>query len=569
MKKLIPIAIAVVLICVIGLVWVWPELKEKVLYSTDRADLNEYFEIYSENEAPVFLEDELTKEKLTVQKDTVYADLYFVNKNITNRFYYNETELTLQYTTATDIYTVYIGDDSTSYYKNEEAKPVDYKIAYMENDVLYIALPYIKYFCDFSYELFRNPYRVQIYTEDTTINVATVKRDTAVRVLGGTKCDILTEVSENDTVTILNKMEKWAEVKTTNGFIGYMEVHNLEDFRDEKREIEKTAVNSTYPDLRRNETVTLGWQYVGTLAANDQRKELTKNATGLNTVSPTWFFLNNNEGGFVDLSSSDYVKKAHTDGLQVWGLVDDFTYDVDLVQLLSSSTNRKTLISKLIDSALACGMDGINIDFEGVTSQSAPHFLQFLRELSIQTHANGIILSVDNYMPNAGNLFYDYKEQSIIIDYLILMGYDEHWAGCSEAGSVASLTFIKEGIQKVIDLGVPAGKIINAIPFYTRVWEITGGSVSDTTYSMVNAAEWIKNNNVELTWDDESCQYYGEKERSASTLKIWMEETESIGAKLSVMRNFHLSGAAFWRLGYENQEVWNTIGSYLMLNTFE
>lgn len=567
MKKLIPFAIAVVLIIVVAVCWVLPEFKGKYTYSTEEVDLYEYYEIYANEEVLVTLQNDLIPERARVFDEKVYVDIKMVETYFTDRFYYNETEQVLLYSTPTDIITVKVGDESTAYYVNDMATTTGYKIAFIKDNTLYVALDYVKRYSDFAYELFESPYRLQIYTQEAEAELADIKKDTQVRTLGGVKCPILAHLKEGDIVTVLNKMDTWTEVKTRDAIKGYVETKYLTNERSAANKIPKESVDIEYPDLSKDYTVAIAWHYVGSQGANENLSALVSNAQGLNTVSPTWFYLKDNEGNILDLGSASYVQKAHEKGLEVWALIEDITYDVDLEILLSSSAKRTKLINNLMDAASRYKLDGINIDFEGVKKAAAKHFVQFLRELSIKTHEAGIVLSVDNYMPNAGNLYYNYAEQGRVADYVILMGYDEHWAGCSTAGSVASLPFEKNGIRAVLDMGVPASKIINAIPFYTRIWETVNDKVKDTTDSMVNAKRWVEVKGIDLSWDEETGQYYGELTSNNTFYQIWMEDEESINAKLNMMLSYNLGGVGAWRLGYEPATVWPLIKAYVMTNS--
>lgn len=567
MKKLIPFAIAVVLIIVVAVCWILPEFRGKYTYSTEEVDLYEHYEIYSQEEVLITLQNDLIAERARIFDGKIYVDKELVERYFTDRFYYNETEQVLLYTTPKNIIKALIGEESKAYYTDGTVTEVDYKIAFTKGKTLYIALDYVRKFSDFTYELFESPYRLQIYTQEVENELADIKKSTQVRTLGGVKCPILTSVNEGDTVTVLNRMDTWTEVKTADAIKGYIETKYLTNERKEINEIPKEAVDITYPDLTRDYTVALSWHYVGSQSANENLSSLISSAQGLNTISPTWFYLKDNEGNILDLGSASYVQKAHEKGLEVWALIEDITYDVDLEILLSSSDKRSKLITKIMDAVNRYKLDGINIDFEGVKGASAEHFVQFLRELSIKTHEAGIVLSVDNYLPNAGNLYYDYTEQGRIADYVILMGYDEHWAGCNTAGSVASLPFERKGIVSVLDMGVPASKIINAIPFYTRIWETVNGKVSDTTDSMVNAKRWVEGKGIELSWDEETGQYYGELTSNNTFYQIWMEDEESINAKLNMMLSYNLGGVGAWRLGYEPATVWPLIKAYVMTNS--
>lgn len=226
--------------------------------------------------------------------------------------------------------------------------------------------------------------------------------------------------------------------------------------------------------------------------------------------------------------------------------------------LLSKTSTRQKLIEKLMAEVEQYGLDGLNLDFEGIKKEAGVHYIQFIRELSVSCRKEGIVLSVDNYVPYAGNEFYNRKEQGIVADYVIVMGYDEHYAG-GEPGSVASVGYVNDGISNTLKQ-VPKEKLINAIPLYTRVWtEAADGKTSSVALGIAKAKEWAVENNVELYWQEELGQYYGELKTEEGTKKVWMEEERSIGLKMDLIRKYDLAGVACWKLGFEPAELWDEI----------
>mgnify|MGYP000470729754 CR=1 FL=1 len=135
--------------------------------------------------------------------------------------------------------------------------------------------------------------------------------------------------------------------------------------------------------------------------------------------------------------------------------------------MLSYTSRRETLITQLIAEALRVGVDGINVDFEKISDKCGEHYIEFIRELSVKCRQNGLVLSVDNYVPKSFNTQYDRKEQGIVADYVVIMGYDEYYAGSPEAGPVSSYNYVKEGITETLK-EVPAEKVISGIPFFTH-----------------------------------------------------------------------------------------------------
>ncbi|HKM03274.1 MAG TPA: glycosyl hydrolase family 18 protein [Lachnospiraceae bacterium] len=564
-KKIIPVLIAIVLIIVIGGIYMIPKVLEKYAYSEERADLNEYFQVYSVDDVSIMMENELISEKAKLIGGTLYFDYDTVVKYFVDRFYINEGENVLLYTTATEVIKVNMGDESNGYYVGDVFHSVDYKIALYSEDKLYIAIDYVKQYDNFSCELFESPNRIQVNTQWNTATVGDIKGNTQVRTLGGIKCPILQEVKEDEKVTILKQDETWSEIKTNQAIIGYVETKRLSNIREEEQIPVTEVAPLLFPSVTKEGTIALGWHHVMNQNANSNLAAVVEHTKGLTTISPTWFYLNDNDGNFLDIGSKDYVANAHSRGIEVWALIEDITYEVDLKEIMSSTVKRTNLINKLIQAVETYDLDGINIDFEGINRESGPHFIQFLRELSILTRAKGIVLSVDNYVPNEENIYYNRKEQGLVVDYVIIMGYDEHWPGGGTVGSVASINFVEKGITSTIEAGVPSDKIINAVPFYTRVWSTKDADITSSAVSMIDAEKWIAKNKIETVWDEETCQNYGEIQKDNSIYQVWLEDEKSLEVKLNIMKKHNVAGVAAWRLGYEKETAWELINNYILL----
>lgn len=570
MKKAIPVIIAIILILVIAFIAFGDKILDKYTYSKEEADLKEYFSVYEDNEAAIVLQDSLVEEKAVLKDGICYFDLAVVHKYFNTRFYADTNENWLIYTTPTEIIRTQMGTSSytvSTYDGGQTQQDAGYLLSYTEvngeDTRIYVAADFVKQYTNYTYELFENPNHVQIYTEWNEKTVAELKKGTAVRVLGGIKSPILRQLEAGESVTVLEQMDTWSKIKTQDSYIGYVENKFLDNLRQETPQPANHYTEPEYTSLTKDYKISMGW-YVGNSASFD---ELTASAKGMNTIAPVWFSLKDSEGGIRSIADASFVDRAHQKGLEVWGVVDDFNYaadngvTVDVYSVLSSTSKRETLIRNIISEARACGMDGINIDFEKIGVDSGKHFVQFLRELSIQCRGYGLVLSVDNYVPVGSNSYYDRTEQGTVVDYVVVMGYDEHWSGCGEAGSVASIDYVSNGIDKTLQ-EVPAEKIINALPFYTRVWMTQGATVTDQSLTMKNTADYIARNHIQTEWDEAACQNYAEWESGGVTYQVWFEDEKSISVKLNVMQAKNIGGVAAWRLGYEQPAVWELISAY-------
>ena len=582
-KRVIPVIIAIVLIIFIVAISVGVKLMDKYSYSKERADLEEYFSIRSLDEVAIVLGDELIEESARLMDGAYYFDLATVHKYLNDRFYVDENEQLLLYTLPRDTVRTVIG--SSAYTTKDNGAEMGVPIARYapsadgSGETLYIAADYVKLFTDFSYRTFTGPNRMQVYTKEYTGKgeEAYIAKDTAVRYQGGVKSPILTEVVQGDSVTVLEEMENWSKVKTGDAFIGYVENKRLEKGGGSSLEIEaqpqegdasanvggQSFLNPEFTSISRPYKINLAWHAVAGTAGNDTLVSVLEKTEGVNVISPTWFALTNNAGDFSSFASKAYVEKAHSMGLEVWGLIDNFSNpDVDTYEVLSYTRKRAYLIDKLVQTALEYDLDGINIDFEGLSQDTGEHFIQFIRELSVLCRENGIVLSVDNYVPMGYTDHYNRGEQGVFADYVIIMGYDEHYNGSPEAGSVASIGFVEDGIRKTVEQ-VPAEKVINAVPFYTRIWKSEGANLTSEAVGMEMAEQFVSNHNIEVRWDETTCQNYGEIQEGGVFYQVWLEDEHSIEAKLNIMEKYHIAGVASWKLGFEKPSIWEVIGNYL------
>ena len=559
-NKVIPVLVAIALIIVIGGVGLGSVLLSKYSYSDEQMDLDEYYNITQKDEVAIVLHNDHIETKAKLYQGIHYLDFDSVQDLLNDRFYHDAAEGLLLYTTPTEIIRTAVGSDV--YTVGEETVNAGYITSFYEDEILYVALDYVRNYTNFSYEPYFEPNRMQLTTQWSETTTAEVKKDTQIRYRGGVKSDILREVKKGETVTVLEKMENWTKVKTFDAFIGYVPSKVLKNEETFIPDVEPNYVEPEYTSLTRDYKINLGWHQVMSEAANDTLERAVMANSGLNVISPTWFSLKSTDGEIRSIASQRYVNKAHSMGMEVWALIDNFDKDVSTFQTLSKTTSRTNLIRNLMNEVLRYGIDGINVDFEEVSYDAGEPFVQFLRELSIECRKEGIVLSVDNYVPRESTAHYNRKEQGIVADYVIIMGYDEHWGGGGVAGSVASIGFVEDGIVQTLE-EVPANKVINAVPFYTRVWKTNGDKVTSEALDMETAHNFINNNGLNMVWNAAAGQNYGEIQKGNTLYQIWMEDKDSIEAKLAVMKKYNIGGVAAWKLGYETPDIWNMIATYM------
>ncbi len=500
-----------------------------------------------------------------------------------SRWYLSDEGLLL-YSLADE--TVAIEPSSHVYTRGGQTTDVGYEIFFVENGTAYICVDFMSTFEGIQVTVLPAdekkglPARVYLDSDWGIHERAQASGKTAVRVLAGIKSPILTKTKKGSALLIMDSVDDWTRVRTEDGFIGYIKTKYLKN--REEYQLASSVALPEYTSVRLEGNVSLAWHQVFRASDNGKLPLYLEGTSGINVLSPTWFSVADNAGNLNSLADASYVAQAHERGIQVWALIDDFDPNVDDLTLLSTTASRKNMIDQLMAAAAQYGFDGINLDFESVKKDCASHYLQFVRELSIACRKAGLVFSIDNYVPAGGRTWYNLREQGLVADYVIIMGYDEHYKGCC-AGTNASLGFSEEGIRSTLEY-VPAEKVINGLPFFMRLWQETpeenaaadadlyedGASVYEGRYArdsraigMPEAQEILSAHGITPEWKADIGQYYAQYEEGGSTYRIWLEDAKSIGLKMEKVRQYGIAGAAFWKLGLETGDVWAVINQYL------
>ena len=351
--------------------------------------------------------------------------------------------------------------------------------------------------------------------------------------------------------------EDWIKVRTKNGEIGYVK---LDDITDENTVREDLDINTKIDGK-----VSLVWDYYSQYVEAPVRDGEIE---GVNVVSPSFYEIT--ASGDIDANigrnGQNYVEWAHANGYKVWPMLSNSELgDMDAVSnLLSTFENRSYLIDNIIDELIDAGVDGVNVAFENMYPSAKDNFSRFIIELAPRLREAGLTLSVDVTAPDGSetwSLCFDRNVIGKVADYIIFMGYDQNGVSSTQAGTVAGANWVELNIKKFLGQeGVEANKLILAMPFYTRLWRESNGTL---TSSVVNMRSVTIPEGVEKTWDEETKQYYIEYEQNESTYKMWIEDEESLKAKLNLVNQYDLAGGAFWSKDRESNTVWGIIAEKL------
>ena len=560
-KKAAPVLVVLILIVLVGAAGIVSFLINRYKPGTEYMAGNEYFNLTDENSVALIQNGELLEEQAVLIGGEPYAAYTYVESQLNSCFYWDEETKGILLTTSGGVQTLLPGDAAVA--KTPGGQPA---VQQESDGTVYISMDVVKEYTDLDYAYYSDPNRVVIRNEWDGVEQATVQSDTAqVRQKGGIKSLILADVQKGDTLLYLENLDNWCKVMTADGYTGYIQTEDI----SEPEAIEaRTAKKDSYERITRDHKINLVWHQSTSTESNDAMAEMTAEMTGVNVISPTWFSVTDETGTISSLASADYVKLAHEAGREVWGLIDNFNEAFDETTDLAYASVRSRIIEQLLAEAASCGMDGINVDFENLKEAGIPHYLQFLRELTSAAHAQNLVVSVDTPVPQAYTMYYQRGEQARFVDYMIVMAYDEHFAGSEEAGSVSSLPFVQQAVEEMTRV-MPADQVICGIPFYTRVWTEKFGqsAITSEVLGMDGSKNYAKENQMTETWDASLGQNVATVETSDARYTIWMEDEQSMEEKLKVIQSADLAGVAEWKLGFERADVWSLISEYIETNS--
>lgn len=559
-KKTGHIKVVALLILLVAIVGIGFRIIDRYIPSKTVLDGKEYFGVSGGEDAAVVLPDRLEQGKALVKDGTAYISYELAKESLNDHLYKNEEEKQVILTTATDI--IKLPFDSAEYTTLTGNGSMPYQITFSENGNLYLALEYLVQYTDFQYTVEQEPLHIIINNQWGSKTYADVTKEESIRLEADIKSPILRKAAEGEKVTILEREDDWAKILTEDGYIGYIRSKRLGESYEEQ--VTNSSFQAAeYTSIHRDHKINLIWHQVTSQDSNAAFSEDMQDVTGVNVVSPTWFSISSNDGDLASLASEDYVSAAHEKGMEVWGLMDNFSTEIDTTTVLGNTASRENLEGQLITEALNHGLDGINIDIETLPEEASESYVQFMRELSVKCRNNNLVLSVDVPPPYDFNTHYNRKALGEVVDYLMIMGYDEYYVG-SEAGSVASLSYERNGITGTLE-SVSKDKIISGIPFYTRLWKTNAsGEVSSEAIGMDHADEILSQYQVTAAWSEETSQDYAEfTDEEGNFCQIWLENEKSIEEKMKLVQQYDLGGVAEWKLGFERTAIWDVIAKYM------
>lgn len=556
-KKFI-IALVVLVMLIVAGIFIY---NKRYAPSEEVMSLDEYYEVNG-GESAVIIDGKLDTSKegassAIVRNNIPYINCKLISDAVKDVYSYDAKGHIVSYTTVHGTYRTDAGSNGYTY--NGSRIFTDYVPFIEENGSAYLALEYIKTTNGIEYTFNTDPDRCAIYTTGTERTVAEINDDTPLRRFGGNKSKIVWNVTDGEKVTLVENYGSWSQVLTEDGVLGCVPNSYLSG--KDKITSKSGAKDESMPHNLMSETIRMGWHQVLSSAGNGELTSLIDTAHGINVISPTWLQIRDNQGNVNDFSSADYVSSCHSRGIKVWMLVSNIEYDVDESELFSVTSVRDNLINNIIGSATRVGVDGINIDMESVGDSNVDGYIEFIKELSLRCHDNNLILSIDNYNLNSAD--YDIETQQRFADYIVLFGYDETWTGSGSAGSNNSMPFVKKSVEGMLDSGIDNNRLILAIPYYTRLWKLAGGTLTSDIVTIKSTPNLLSDKNATTTWLKDNKENYAEWVEDDSKYMIWIVDNKSLKERISYAASKKLAGVSAWKLGLENADTWDMLSETL------
>ena len=559
-KKRAPAIFVIILIVIIAAAALIYYFLGGGFSSRKHMDAADYFGNAADGEAAIVSTEGLSDKKALISKGITYIDYDTVHNYINDKFYLDTTENILTVTTPTERVQTDITTADTSVIMISSGDEGTQGSG--TRDLVYISLDYIRQYSDIEVNELSDPERLVI-RDRWDLENATVNKDAPIRFEESKKSVIIKDAAAGDTLTVISQGTDFTRVMTSDGFVGYISNDVLTTSDPAYHE----SSLGEYTSLSFDGKINMVFHQTDSQDANSYLAKSLEGVSGVNVIAPTWFFIDDTSGNLTDLTSSDYVNTAHAAGLKVFAVLNDFDGGIssrdETGAVLSSTSARNKIISSVITSVQNAGADGVNVDIENVNENSSEAFNEFLRELSVECRNAGLYLSVDTYVPQPYNTSYDREAFAEVCDYVVTMAYDEHTSGSEEAGSVSSISWVQQALSD-IDTVVPAEKTVIAIPFYTRVWTTDkNGGITSSAMGMSEAENYVSEHSMLRSWDDKLKQNYAVLESSGEKTEIWLEDGESISAKMEEIASANAAGVAEWKLGLQSSDIWQIISEYL------
>jgi spore germination protein YaaH len=518
---------------------------------------------YFQGASPILYQNEQHGNAL-IDGETVFLPIRFIKEQLDDSLFFDEKSQSIIITTQNKV--IQMPTESLTYFVNEKAVKLHFPAIQSKNGELYVAIEPLLSYYPIKFKRLNDSNAIWIHTNGDELVHGTIREGDPhneklrLRTEPTLQSSYVGEVKITEKIYIESEKEEYYFIRKENGVAGYL--HKKLVNKENTEQILVQNENKVTPITKIKGPIRLTWEAVYT--QNPNTKHLP-DMPGINVVSPTWFELENKDGNIKNLGSLDYVKWSQSKGFQVWGLFSN-AFDPELTHLaFKDYETRQKMIRQLLHYSQIYQLNGINLDIENVNVEDGPLITQFVREATPLLHEAGLTVSMDiTFISTSGNwsVFYERDKLSKIVDYLMVMAYDEHWGSSPVAGSVASFPWVERNIEKLLTV-VPNDKLILGVPLYTRLWKeqtLENGQIEVTSQalSMSKMKEWLAEHKLKPTYDAASGQNYAQLfiEKENATYKVWLEDELSLKKRAEIMMKYQLAGVASWSRFFADETAW-------------
>ncbi len=260
------------------------------------------------------------------------------------------------------------------------------------------------------------------------------------------------------------------------------------------------------------------------------------------------------------------INRAHRNGVRVEMVATCFGA-ANVHGAITSGAD--SAISNLVRMASAAGVDGINIDFEGISGADRDTLVSFVRRLSAACRSAGLTLTMAT-MPLDFVNAYNFRALAETTDGLFIMAYNYHWQGGPEAGPVSPLTgwtyygniqmTIEEYRREIGD----CRKLFLGIPYYGYQWPTRAETTHSRTTGYGEALSYsqaaARAARYGRRWDGES-QTPWYRFYQGGWYQGWFDDDTSLLLKFNEVHEHGFLGTGMWALGYDGgrKELWSAL----------
>lgn len=271
----------------------------------------------------------------------------------------------------------------------------------------------------------------------------------------------------------------------------------------------------------------------------------------LSGIVPDWYTIWRN-GAITGTADASVVRFARQRGLWMFAMVQQNQYGGAILgPLLRSPVASRTAMENMLALCEANGFDGINLDFEGVPPQDRSAYTNFVQQLAALLHRSGYYLTLSvpaetaNEPGNGWTGAYDYPALGRAADLVMVMAYDEHYAG-SNAGPIAGTSWVESVVHYAVS-AIPPGKLVLGVPLYGYDWS-TGlaQGLSYQIYRQIAITHGVSPTAPAVS-------YY----QNGVLHVAYYEGLQAFEAKVRVAIDYSLRGIVLWRLGLEDPRIWD------------